>query len=160
MQIAKFDEDGAVSQSTTPNLGDWALMTITQSVGYKLDADALTKLTGTGQLAQRQLFALGLIADIYQDQIIKQYTNGIERIPNPSITIFCVQCGIKGHFTSSGSATFSLLHGVTALSVGLDGNMKADLNLGLNAFGRLDFPVFSKRLLAAGVPGLSIPNIM
>lgn len=46
------------------------------------------------------------------------------------------------------------------MKLDLTGNVKAAVNLGIDAFAEYEKELFSKRLLTAGLPGFSIPKVI
>lgn len=76
------------------------------------------------------------------------------------VTLYCVDCGIKGHVTVAGVAKWNLLDGLKALNANMKANMEAGLNLGLVATA-----IFSdekkKPLINQAIPnlGMSVKGI-
>lgn len=78
-----------------------------------------------------------------------------------SVTVYCVDCGVKSTVEFTGSASFSLSDGVTSLSVGMDGSIDAGVNLGVVADFKHTFPGWSTNLGAPqGVPILEVPGVI
>ncbi|GAB7351215.1 hypothetical protein MBLNU459_g1652t1 [Dothideomycetes sp. NU459] len=78
-----------------------------------------------------------------------------------SITVYCVECGVKGEIQVSGTASFSISDGVTALSVGMDGSLEAGINLGVEAEIKYTFPAWSTDLATPqGVPLLEVEGVI
>ena len=75
---------------------------------------------------------------------------------NKKLTAYCVDCGVSGTMKVSGKAAFHLTKGLQQGSIDLLGNLEAGVNLGVAAEYELSDKK-SMRLLAAGIPGLSVP---
>ncbi|KAL6859497.1 hypothetical protein J3F83DRAFT_763284 [Trichoderma novae-zelandiae] len=82
-----------------------------------------------------------------------------EADPEPSVEFWCVDCHVDGKLKLVGSASFSLIHGLTKAQLSLDGNLDAGLFLGMNAFAEYN-PKREYDFLSVGLPGLSIPDIL
>ncbi|KAL7947036.1 hypothetical protein V8C42DRAFT_364270 [Trichoderma barbatum] len=82
-----------------------------------------------------------------------------EADPEPSIELWCVDCHVDGKLKLVGSASFSILNGLTKAQLKMDGDLDASLYLGMNAFAQWN-PKRQYDFLSAGLPGLSIPDIL
>lgn len=79
--------------------------------------------------------------------------------PEPSIELWCVDCHVKGNIKLVGSASYSILNGLTRAQLSMNGNLDAGLYLGMNAFAQWN-PKQQYDFLSMGLPGLSIPDIL
>lgn len=93
------------------------------------------------------------------DELLTFEIDGVEQLPVPGVTIWCVDCGIKGNMKTTGSATFTFI-GITRLSLKLDGELQALLQLGVNGFHEFSKPIFEARILAIPIWGFAIPEII
>ncbi|PKK50492.1 hypothetical protein CI102_5673 [Trichoderma harzianum] len=82
-----------------------------------------------------------------------------EADPEPSIELWCVDCQANGKLKLDGSASFSLINGLTKAQLSLDGSLDVGLYLGMNAFAEWN-PKEQYDFLSVGLPGLSIPDIL
>ena len=80
--------------------------------------------------------------------------------PEPGVVFYCVNCGIHGTVQVAGSVSFSLLNGFTAGNVGLSGNLRAGLEIGVDAFAEYQNTITVARLVHQGIPGFSIPDVI
>ncbi|KAL8692316.1 MAG: hypothetical protein Q9218_002633 [Villophora microphyllina] len=80
--------------------------------------------------------------------------------PEPGIVFWCVNCGIRGTIQVAGSISFTLLNGVTAGNVALSGNLRAGLEIGMDAFAEYRKTITVARLVHQGIPGFSITNVI
>lgn len=96
-----------------------------------------------------------------QDELIDQIKSVIigDPDPEPSIELWCVNCGIDGDLQVTGSISFSLADGLSKCQVSLTGNVYAGLFLGLNAFAEWD-PTSEYDFLTMGLPGFEIPDVI
>ncbi|KAI9760678.1 MAG: hypothetical protein M4579_001542 [Chaenotheca gracillima] len=76
-----------------------------------------------------------------------------------SVDLYCVNCGVTGKTHVSGRLAFSLTKGITQGNVALDGNLDAQLNLGLAAEAEYKNS-FKKSISSDGLPGFSIHNVI
>ena len=53
------------------------------------------------------------------------------------ITVYCVQCGVMGKIHLSGEARWTLADGLTKANMGMDGNIGAGLQIGVDAQAEL-----------------------
>lgn len=67
---------------------------------------------------------------------------------------------MAGSLNVGGSLTFRLIEGVSAATMSVNGNLKASLGIALDAFAEYTATLGSKRIVAEGLPGFSIPNII
>lgn len=107
---------------------------------YGLSAGVLAKMTGA-------------------DQILTFDIDGVEQLPVPGVKVWCVDCGIHGSIKTTGSATFTII-GITRLGLRLQGDLNANVQLGVDGFYRFERPVFQQRLFTEGLPGFAIPDII
>ncbi|EHK20568.1 uncharacterized protein TRIVIDRAFT_223885 [Trichoderma virens Gv29-8] len=82
-----------------------------------------------------------------------------EADPEPSVELWCVDCHANGKLKLVGSASFSILKGLTKAQLSMDGNLDVGLYLGMNAFAQWN-PKEEYDFLSVGLPGLSIPDIL
>jgi hypothetical protein len=87
-------------------------------------------------------------------------SQGIQEVPNPGITLYCVSCGMTGNVNVGGSLSFRLIEGVSAATISVNGDLKASLGLALDAYASYSATLASQRVSAIGLPGFSIPNII
>jgi hypothetical protein len=71
------------------------------------------------------------------------------------ITVFCVDCGVKGHVALSGQAKFNILDGLHGLSAAVAANLVAGVNLGLVAHAQYS-DTKSKALVRAPLPEVGV----
>ena len=100
--------------------------------------------------------ALGNLIDV--GDFIPSFVNGIQEVPKPGVTLYCVGCAVTGTFTASGSAHFSLRNGVDAAQVGVNGGIEAGLSLGLEAYAKYNKDIANFRIVSVGLPGFYIPK--
>lgn len=110
-------------------------------LNYGIDAEGLEKLTGT-------------------DDLLTINIDGVEQEPVPGVTLYCVECGITGSLKTTGSASFTLIEGFTAMKLGVAGNIHAAWQLGVDAYADWEHDIASIRLLEVGVPGFFIPEVI
>ncbi|KAF4535212.1 Kelch domain-containing protein [Lasiodiplodia theobromae] len=82
-----------------------------------------------------------------------------EADPEPGIELWCVDCGVRGKISATGSISATPLSGLKKGSIGISGNMYAGVFLGVNAFTQWEKTV-RKDLFVKGLPGWSIPGIV
>ncbi|KAI5194251.1 hypothetical protein E4T38_09637 [Aureobasidium subglaciale] len=71
------------------------------------------------------------------------------------ITVFCVDCGVKGHIALAGQAKFNILDGLHGLSAAVNANLVAGVNLGLVAHAQYS-DTKSKALVRAPLPEVGV----
>ena len=71
------------------------------------------------------------------------------------VTVFCVDCGVKGHVALSGQAKFNILDGLHGLNAAIDANLVAGVNLGLVAHAQFS-DTKSKALVRAALPEVGV----
>jgi hypothetical protein len=77
------------------------------------------------------------------------------------IAVYCVDCGFHGDLETGGSIRVSPILGVLGGTVEINGNLKAGLNLGLDAQGGVfKDNIFKKQLLAIGLTPYQIPGVI
>ncbi|THZ71333.1 hypothetical protein D6C85_05357 [Aureobasidium pullulans] len=86
------------------------------------------------------------------DQILTFKINGVEQLPEPGVTVWCVDCGIHGSIYTTGSATFTII-GPTRLSLRLRG----DLNANSYGFSPIVTPIFQASGEITATASLGIP---
>ncbi|UKZ78866.1 hypothetical protein TrVFT333_006612 [Trichoderma virens FT-333] len=149
------------------------------SAATTLGKDAVSNLKNLGNtvLGAAESFAKGLIAAATfiitgdydrsvdfpnaQNEAIDKIKGVIigEADPEPSIELWCVDCHANGKLKLVGSASFSILKGLTKAQLSMDGNLDVGLYLGMNAFAQWN-PKEEYDFLSVGLPGLSIPDIL
>lgn len=67
------------------------------------------------------------------DQILTFKIDGVEQLPEPGVTVWCVDRGIHGSIYTAGSATFTII-GPTSLSLRLRGDLNANVQIGVDGF--------------------------
>ena len=74
------------------------------------------------------------------------------------ITIYCVQCGITGKVHLSGEAKWTIADGLVKANIGMNGNVAAGVEIGVDAHAELtkNFPF---PIAQAGIPGLSVSGL-
>lgn len=82
-----------------------------------------------------------------------------EEDPEPGVSLWCIDCGVKGKFVATGSISATPLSGLKKAQVGIHGNMYVGAFLGLNAFTYYE-KTFRKDILVKGLPGWEIPKIV
>lgn len=60
----------------------------------------------------------------------------------------------------TGQATFTFPFGITNLVVKMDGDIKANMGIGLDGFAEYEAKLFEIRVLEVGVPGFYIPEVI
>lgn len=70
-------------------------------------------------------------------------------------TIYCVDCGVKGHVAMAGQAKFNILDGLHGLAANLNANLEAGVNLGLVAHAQYS-DVKTKALIRAPLPEVGV----
>lgn len=110
-------------------------------VNYGLNLGALAKMTGTDEL---------LTFDI----------DGVTQLPIPGIDLWCVDCRLTGTVTVTGQATFTFPFGITDLLIKLDGNLIANMGIGLDAFAEYTADLFDLRVFEIAIPGFEIPEVI
>lgn len=76
------------------------------------------------------------------------------------ITIYCVDCGVKGHASLSGQAKWNLLDGLHGLNAAINANLRAGVQIGLVANAAYS-DTQSKELIRQALPdvGVAIPKL-
>ncbi|KAK7993714.1 hypothetical protein PG989_007095 [Apiospora arundinis] len=93
-------------------------------------------------------------------QIFKKEKENKAGTASGAIGFYCVDCKVKGKIHVGGELSFSLLGGgISKGQIGLDGNIEAGLFLGLAAEAKYQRE-FKTPIASAGIPGLTIPNII
>lgn len=110
-------------------------------LNYGLGLGALAKMTGADQI---KLFEI----------------DGVTQLPVPGIKLWCVDCNVKGKVIVTGQATFTFPFGITNLLVKMDGDIKANMGIGLDAFAEYTADLFKFRIFEIGVPGFYIPEVI
>lgn len=82
-----------------------------------------------------------------------------ERDVSKALDLYCVDCGVSGEVTASGSLVGSLFDGVESLEVSLSGNLQAGLFLGLDMFIEYQNS-YEKPLINEPLTGWDIPLII
>ncbi|KAF2223018.1 hypothetical protein BDZ85DRAFT_262819 [Elsinoe ampelina] len=78
-----------------------------------------------------------------------------------SIAAYCVDCGARGTIEYWGSADLSITGGLRKLQVGMQGNLAAGLNLGIQVEGKYTTPKLRRSIIPpVGVPFIKIPGII
>lgn len=94
------------------------------------------------------------------DQILTFEIDGVEQLPEPGVTVWCVDCGIHGSILTTGSATFTII-GPTRLNLRLRGDLNANVQLGVDGFYKFERPILEVPLAPdVGLPGFSIPGVI
>ncbi|KAG9836377.1 hypothetical protein KCU77_g11597, partial [Aureobasidium melanogenum] len=94
------------------------------------------------------------------DQILTFKIDGVEQLPEPGVTVWCVDCGIHGSIYTTGSATFTII-GPTRLSLRLRGDLNANVQIGVDGFYQFERPILEIPLTPdIGLPGFSIPGVI
>ncbi|KAH0187402.1 hypothetical protein KCU99_g8796, partial [Aureobasidium melanogenum] len=70
-------------------------------------------------------------------------------------TIYCVDCGVKGHVAMAGQAKFNVLDGLHGLTANLNANLEAGVNLGLVAHAQYA-DTKTKALIRAPLPEVGV----
>ncbi|GAM83012.1 hypothetical protein ANO11243_009980 [Dothideomycetidae sp. 11243] len=83
--------------------------------------------------------------------------DGVENFQG--IEMFCVNCGIRGDFKLTGTIDVSILHGVTAASIALAGNLEADIALGAEARAKFE-ENFAVGIPASPLISFTIPDVV
>ncbi|KXJ84891.1 hypothetical protein Micbo1qcDRAFT_210359 [Microdochium bolleyi] len=109
------------------------------SANYGMNLGVLAKLTGA-------------------DQLVTIEIGGLEEMPKPGVTVWCVKCFAKGDIKVTGSATFSAA-GLRSIKLGFDGSIEAQLQLGINAYMEYEKPILKFRLLAIPLLGYSVHDV-
>ena len=74
------------------------------------------------------------------------------------ITIYCVQCGITGKVHLSGEARWTIADGLVKANIGMNGNVAAGVEIGVDAHAELT-KTFPFPIAQAGIPGLSVSGL-
>ncbi|KAH0152331.1 hypothetical protein KCU67_g9882, partial [Aureobasidium melanogenum] len=94
------------------------------------------------------------------DQILTFKIDGVEQLPEPGVTVWCVDCGIHGSIYTTGAATFTII-GPTRLSLRLRGDLNANVQIGVDGFYKFERPILEIPLTPdIGLPGFSIPGVI
>ena len=78
---------------------------------------------------------------------------------NGDLNVYCVDCGVSGRVNLAGQAAVSIANGLTQANVGVNGNILAVLQIGVDAQAKFT-KKFQKDLFEVGIPGLTIPKII
>ena len=75
------------------------------------------------------------------------------------IEVYCVECGIKGTFHLQGRARYTITEGLTEANAGMNGNLAAGLQVGIDA--KVEYnDKFRYNIVSAAIPpGFSVPGI-
>ncbi|KAK0106892.1 hypothetical protein ONS95_003611 [Cadophora gregata] len=92
------------------------------------------------------------------ESIISTYSLVTE--PQPRLNVWCIDCGVKGSLSVSGSASVSVLKGPTSLRLELGGSLTAGVYLGIEAYVEKEAEFLKKRVFTAGLPGFTLPGII
>lgn len=79
--------------------------------------------------------------------------------PVTGVSVYCVECYLDVDVTVGGTIAFKLVEGFTSALLSINGDLKASIGLGVDAYAIYTFDQLSRRLITLGVPGFSIPNI-
>ncbi|CAD0108013.1 unnamed protein product [Aureobasidium uvarum] len=71
------------------------------------------------------------------------------------VTIYCVDCGVKGHVAMAGQAKFNILDGLHGLTADLSANLEAGVNIGLVAHAQYS-DTKTKALIRAPLPEVGV----
>ncbi|KAL8871510.1 MAG: hypothetical protein Q9174_002673 [Haloplaca sp. 1 TL-2023] len=79
--------------------------------------------------------------------------------PAPGVVFYCIDCGITGSVAVAGSVSFTLLNGINAGNIGISGNLRAGIQIGLDALVgpevtldlKADFAISAQGQLLAGI---------
>ena len=71
------------------------------------------------------------------------------------VTIYCVQCGFNGKIHLSGQARWTIQDGLTEANVGMNGNIAAGVEIGIDAQAQLQ-EQFQFPITQVGIEGLSV----
>lgn len=71
------------------------------------------------------------------------------------VSIYCVNCGVKGHIALAGQAKFNVLDGLHGLNAAINANLEAGVNLGLVANAQYK-DTKSKALIRAPLPEVGV----
>jgi hypothetical protein len=82
-----------------------------------------------------------------------------ETDPEPGVELYCVNCGVRGAVTATGTINATPLSGIKQASIGVNGNMYVGLYIGVNAFAKWE-KEWEKEIFEKGLPGWSIPGIV
>lgn len=93
----------------------------------------------------------GKAAQIYT----KAKTSSTDSSNTADITIYCVDCGVKGHVALTGQAKWNILDGLHGLNAAINANIEAGVNLGLVA-NAVYSDTKSKQLINAPLPGVGV----
>lgn len=98
----------------------------------------------------------GKAAQIYS----KTKTSSTDSSNTADISIYCVDCGIKGHVALTGTAKWNLIDGLHALNAAINANLAAGINIGLVAHAAYS-DTKSKQLVNVPLPGVgvSVPKV-
>lgn len=92
-------------------------------------------------------------------QIFKKENSTKNGLVTGEVAVYCVGCGVNGKVHIAGQARWNIVKGLEKLNVGMNGNIAASLQLGLNAQAKLEktltFPIAQ-----TGVPGFSVSGII
>ncbi|KAL8962365.1 MAG: hypothetical protein Q9183_005170, partial [Haloplaca sp. 2 TL-2023] len=71
--------------------------------------------------------------------------------PAPGVVFYCVDCGVTGNVAVAGSVSFTLLNGINAGNVAISGNLRAGIQIGLDAYAELRKEITLARLVGPEV---------
>lgn len=76
------------------------------------------------------------------------------------VTIYCVDCGVKGHVALAGQVKFNVIDGLHALNANLNANLQAGVNIGLVAHAQYSNSN-TKSLIRKALPevGVSVDGV-
>ncbi|KAF2157560.1 hypothetical protein K461DRAFT_273758 [Myriangium duriaei CBS 260.36] len=82
--------------------------------------------------------------------------------PKRAVKLYCVRCGLHSHTQINGKARFSILHGVQALNVGMDGNFEFGMNVGIDGDISQVVHTKDKKIIPpiSTIPGTTIPGVL
>lgn len=91
-------------------------------------------------------------------QIYRKENSSTDGVASGEITVFCVQCGIDGKVHLGGEARWTITEGVSKANVGMNGNLAAGVQIGIDAKAELkkEFPF---PIAQVGIPGFSVSGL-
>lgn len=97
---------------------------------------------------------------VVANQIIPYAIDGAEQLPEPGVTVWCIDCGVHGSIQTEGSAIFTAL-GPTRMILNLHAILNANIQFGIDGFAKFQRPVLDIPLLPPiGLPGFEIVDVI
>jgi hypothetical protein len=97
---------------------------------------------------------------LVSNQIIPYAINGAQQLPEPGVSVWCIDCGVHGSIEVKGSAIFTPV-GPTKLQLNLHAILNANIQFGIDGFAKYKKNVLDVPLMPPiALPGLGIEGVI